>query len=90
MALAKDGNFGSAIEEYTIAIDSPHAPSDVQAMAMYNRSLAYSSQGSDAQAAEDLERLLGMQDVLERIRTQAIQRQHRIAKRETRRAQPEH
>ena len=77
IAYAKVGKFSDAIAEYTRAIDAGSAPSDVKAMALYNRSLAHSSEGSDQQAAEDLDRLLEMEQLPERIRTQALQRQHR-------------
>ena len=89
MAHAKVREFQSAIKDYTHAIDADNVPKDVQAMAIYNRSLAYSSTGEDEQAAADLERLLQMKHLPDRIRTQALQRQHRITKRESKRTEAE-
>ncbi len=58
MAKAKKREFEGAIADYTAILNSPKAPTDVKAMAQFNRALAYSSTGDYAKAMEDLKSIL--------------------------------
>ena len=60
MAKANKRDYDGAIADYSAAIRVPHIPTDVKAMAIYNRSLAYHAIHEDAKAAEDLTALLEM------------------------------
>lgn len=81
MAKATKQDYGGAIAEYSVAIQSPHIPPDVKAMAVYNRALAYSAIHEDAKAAEDLAAVLKMPGLPENIRTHAQQRSQRLRQR---------
>jgi hypothetical protein len=84
MAKAKQGDFDGAIADYSAAIRAPDIPTDVKAMAIYNRALAYSAIHEDAKAAEDLAALLEMRGLSEAMRTAAHQRRVRIQMRDDR------
>jgi hypothetical protein len=49
-----------AIAAYTAAIEVPKAPDDLRAMALYNRSLLFTSVGKAASAIADLNTVLAM------------------------------
>jgi hypothetical protein len=78
MAKAKHGDHGGAIAAYSAALQSPHIPTDVRAMVIYNRALVYSAMHEDAKAAEDIAAVLGMSGVPASIRDHAQQRQKRL------------
>lgn len=82
MAKAKKHDYAGAVVDYSAAIEAPQIPADVKAMALYNRALAYSAIGEDAQAAEDLAAIQAMPELPENIRTAAQQRRERIRRRE--------
>lgn len=82
MAQANKNNYAGAIADYSAAIETPDIPADVKAMAIYNRSLAYSAIHEDAKAAEDLSTMLKMPGLSERVRTEAARRRERIRKRD--------
>ncbi|HPM79940.1 MAG TPA: hypothetical protein PLF81_04545 [Candidatus Anammoximicrobium sp.] len=82
MAKAKKRDYGGAIADYSAAIEAPQIPADVKAMALYNRALAYSAMGEDAQAAEDLAAVQAMPGLPENIKTAAQQRRERIRRRD--------
>ncbi len=81
MAKANKHDYAGAIADYCDAIAAPRIPSDVKAMALYNRALAYSAIHEDAKAAEDLAAVLEMSGLPENIRMAAYQRQERIRRR---------
>ena len=80
MTKAKAGKYEQAIVDYTSAIENNKTPSDVKAMALYNRSLAYTSTGDSAMAAQDLESIVRMDNVPHNIMQQASERQQRMRK----------
>ena len=82
MAKANKRNYGGAIADYSAAIRAPDIPTDVRAMAIYNRSLAYTAIHEDAKAAEDLAAVLEMPGLSDRIKTEAHQRRERIRRRD--------
>ena len=43
MAKAKQRNYAGAVADYSAAIQEPNIPTDVKAMVLYNRALAYSA-----------------------------------------------
>jgi hypothetical protein len=81
MAKASQRDYEGAIADYSAAIQAPEIPTDVKAMAVYNRALAYSAIDEDAKAAEDLAALLEMPGLPENIRTATQQRRERIRRR---------
>ena len=81
MAKANKGDYSGAIADYSAAIDAPHIPADVKAMALYNRALAYSAVHEDAKAASDLAAVLAMPGLSENVKTAAQQRRERIRRR---------
>jgi hypothetical protein len=81
MAKANKADFAGAIADYSVAIQSPKIPPDVKAMAIYNRSLAYSAIDEDNKAAADLASLLKMPGLPENIQLAAQQRRSRISRR---------
>ncbi|MCL4202382.1 MAG: hypothetical protein KJ000_07795 [Pirellulaceae bacterium] len=81
MAKANRRDYNGAIADYSEAIQSPHVPPDVRAMAIYNRALAYSAIHEDEHAAEDLAAVLATPDLPDNIRLAAQQRRERIRRR---------
>ena len=71
MARSKKRDHQGAIGDYTMAIDMPDAPSDVTAMALYNRALVYAVAGDGSKATIDLNTVLGMIDALPKIKAEA-------------------
>ncbi|MBI2477200.1 MAG: hypothetical protein HYV60_00660 [Planctomycetia bacterium] len=61
----------SAIEDYTTAIEMHDVPSDVKAMALYNRALVYAAAGDASKATTDLNTVLGMADAVPNIKSEA-------------------
>lgn len=78
MLKANNGDYAGAINDYSAAIRAPDIPTDVKAMATYNRAIAYSAIKEDALAAEDLAAMLEMPGLSEEIRTAAHNRRVRI------------
>ena len=81
MAKARRQDYRGAIADYTLAIESGEAPTDVRGMAAYNRALAYTALGEDAKAAEDLAAMLKMPGLPENIVHEARQRRERLRRR---------
>ena len=81
MAKANERNYAGAIADYSSALRQPHIQTDVKAMVLYNRSIAYSAIHEEAKSAEDLRIVLEMPGLPPQIRTQAKQRQERIRRR---------
>jgi hypothetical protein len=82
MAKANKRDYGGAIADYSAAIREPSIPTDVKAMALYNRALAYSATHEDAKAAEDLAAVLEMPGLPINIKRQAQERRERIRRRD--------
>lgn len=82
MAKANKRDYGGAIADYSAAIRASDIPTDVRAMAIYNRSLAYTAIHEDTKAAEDLAAVLEMPGLSERIKAEAHQRRERIRRRD--------
>ena len=78
MVKANNGDYVGAIDDYSAAIRAPDIPTDVRAMATYNRAIAYSAIKEDAKAAEDLAAILEMRGLSEEIRTAAHKRRVRM------------
>jgi hypothetical protein len=72
-----------AIADYTAAIDSPDAPPDVRAMALYNRAIVYVAVNNDSQAINDLRAALGMREAPANVRTEAKRKLVRMDRRST-------
>ena len=81
MDKANKRDYDGAIADYTAAIQEPDVPTDVKAMATYNRALAYSAIHQDAKAAADLAAMLEMPGLSERIKKEAQSRRDRIRRR---------
>lgn len=84
IAKANKRDYDGAIADYSAAICEPNIPTDVKAMAIYNRALAYSAIHQDAKAAQDLATMLEMPGLSERIKTEAHRRRERIRRRDER------
>ena len=82
MAKANKRDYHGAIADYSAAIRAPDIPIDVKAMAIYNRSLAYTAINEDEKAAEDLAAMLEMPGLSENIKSKARQRRERIKRRD--------
>ncbi|MFZ1934183.1 MAG: hypothetical protein WBL72_10150 [Thermoguttaceae bacterium] len=82
MARANKRDYGGAIADYSAAIWEPSIPTDVKAMALYNRALAYSTMHEDAKAAEDLAAVLEMPGLPINIKKEAQERWERIRRRD--------
>jgi len=73
LAKGKKRDQQGAIEDYTAAINSPEVPTDVRAMALYNRALLYASMKHIPKAAEDLRAVMAMEEPLSKIKAAAKQ-----------------
>lgn len=81
MKKAGKHDYRGAIADYTSAIEEEDTPLDLKTMAIYNRALAYSAIHEDEKAADDLDRVLKMPGVSERVKTAVIRRRERIRQR---------
>ncbi len=81
MAKAKKDDFRGAILDYSASLRAAGLPTDVKAMALYNRALAYSAIHEDAKAAEDLATVLKVPGLPENIKVAASRRRERIRRR---------
>jgi len=82
MDKAKRKDFPGAVADYSEAIRGLAPASDVMAMALYNRALAYSSIGEDEKAAADLTRVLSTPGLSENVKLAASQRRERLRRRD--------
>ncbi len=85
MSLYKDGirkaeqrDLEGAIAAYSAVVEMSNAPGDVKAMALFNRSLAYSRTQDEEQAAKDLELVLAMEEATQQTKTAARERIKRM------------
>jgi hypothetical protein len=81
MAKAKADDWTGAIQDYTAVIDSDKTPSDVKAMAHFNRALAYAHEGLENAAHGDLKAALAIPDAPANIRSAAKEKLNRWEKR---------
>jgi hypothetical protein len=67
-----------AMEDFTAAIESPGAPNDLRAMALYNRALLFAAADKSSEAVDDLNAVLAMADPLREIKLAARRRLDRM------------
>jgi hypothetical protein len=67
-----------AMEGFTAAIESPGAPDDLRAMALYNRALLFAALDKVSEAVDDLNAILTMADPLREIKLAARRRLDRM------------
>lgn len=82
MNRAKRKDYAGAIADYTAAMRSLEPSSDVMAMALYNRALAYSAIDQPDKAAVDLTQVLATPGLPEKIKLAAGQRRERLRRRD--------
>lgn len=73
MGRAKKHDHQGAIDDYSEMIEMEDAPSDIVAMALYNRALVYVASGQDQLATNDLNRVLTLNAGHVNVRTMAKQ-----------------
>lgn len=73
--------YQGAIADYTDVIKGQNTPEDLKTMAIYNRALAYSAINEVEKAAQDLDAVIKMPAVSQRVKTAALRRQERIRQR---------
>jgi tetratricopeptide (TPR) repeat protein len=81
MKKADKHDYRGAITDYTAVIEGKDTPEDLKTMAIYNRALAYSAIHEDEMAANDLDQVLSMPKVSERVKTAVLRRRERIRQR---------
>ena len=86
MQRASDRDLKGAIEDYTEVIEMSKAPTDLKAMALMNRALAFSRSGDDEKALSDLDKVLTMPDAGTQVKAAATEKLHRMKRRDS---QPE-
>jgi hypothetical protein len=67
-----------AMEGFTAAIESPGAPDDLRAMALYNRAILFAALDKFSEAVDDLNAVLAMADPLREIKLAARRRLDRM------------
>jgi hypothetical protein len=67
-----------AMQDFTAAINSPGAPDDLRAMALYNRALLFTAGDNYSAAVDDLTAVLAMADPLREIKLAARRRLDRM------------
>jgi hypothetical protein len=67
-----------AMGGFTAAIESPGAPDDLRAMALYNRALLFAALDKFSEAVDDLNAILAMADPLREIKLAARRRLDRM------------
>jgi hypothetical protein len=81
MARANVHDQQGAFDNYTAAIDMPDAPSDVKAMALYNRALVRVAVGDDRDGVDDLHAVLTMDEAPLKVKAMARQKLARMESR---------
>jgi hypothetical protein len=81
MAKATARDYEGAIADYSAALQASDISSEVKAMAIYNRSLAYTAIHEDDKSAEDLVALLEMPELPAKIKMAAQERRQRLRRR---------
>lgn len=72
---AKKKELERAIADYTEAIETIAVPTDVKAMALYHRALAYVASGNEGKGVEDLDSVLLMDGALVVLNIKTMARQ---------------
>lgn len=67
-----------AMENFTATVESPDAPEDLRAMALYNRALLFAALDKFSEAVDDLDAVLAMADSLREIKLAARRRLDRM------------
>jgi hypothetical protein len=67
-----------ALDDFTAAIESPGAPDDLRAMALYNRALLFAALDKFSEAVDDLNAILTMAEPLREIKLAARRRLDRM------------
>jgi hypothetical protein len=81
MQRASDRDLEGAIADYTEVIEMGKAPTDLKAMALMNRALAFSRSGDDEKAQSDLDKVLAMPDAGAQVKAAATEKLHRMKRR---------
>ena len=81
MQKAGDRDLEGAIDDYTAVVDMKGAPTDVVAMALLNRALAYSRVHDDTKATIDLDRVIAMPGATQQVIDAAHEKLHRMKRR---------
>lgn len=84
MEKANKRDYNGAIVDYSAAIRTPHIAADVKAMALYNRSLAYSAIHEEEKSAADLQSVLEIPGLPKKIKIEAQERRERTRRRDAR------
>jgi hypothetical protein len=85
MVCANENESDNAIIRYSDVINSSESPRDIQAMALFNRALVYTTIDKEHQATEDLKAVLSMPETMTKIKKSAsdkLVRMQRKLKRE--------
>jgi hypothetical protein len=82
LASAMNHDQKGARDAYTAAIDMPDAPSDLRAMALYNRALLYAAAKEIPKATQDLNAVLAMTVPLHKVKLAAKQKLDRMQRRD--------
>ncbi|MBN2293599.1 MAG: hypothetical protein JXM70_14310 [Pirellulales bacterium] len=82
MAKANKHDYNGAITDYSAAIRAPNIPTDVKAMTLYNRALAYSAIHEDEKSVEDLTAVLEIPGLAKNIKKEAQERRERLRRRD--------
>jgi hypothetical protein len=72
-----------AILDYTSAIQMPDIPSDLKAMALFNRAMVYAASNEESKAISDLRMLIAMRETPSEVRTEAKRKLARMDRRST-------
>ncbi len=71
MEAANRKDHKTALEQYAAAIELADAPTDIRAMALYNRAVVHSAMHNGAEAIRDLEELFDSSGVTASVRLEA-------------------
>ena len=82
LASAMNHDQKGARDAYTAAIDMPDAPTDLRAMALYNRALLYAAAKEIPRAIQDLNAVLAMTVPLHKVKLAARQKLDRMQRRD--------
>ena len=89
MDCANKNDADNAIKHYSGVINSAETPRDVQAMALFNRALMYTSIGEESQATKDLKTILNMPEAMPKIKKSANQKLVRMKRKLEREKMPD-
>ena len=71
MKRAQGHDHRQAVVDYSLVIQMAEAPTDIIAMALYNRALVYDAMADEQHAIADLQAILTMSGTDENVRTEA-------------------